>query len=67
MLARNDLADYLLDNYGTCARETDCYWGKDERGEWNGCHRTGWRGRQCKHWKPLGATSLEELATPHGT
>ena len=64
MLARNEMADYLLDNYGSCDRGADCYWGKDARGEWNGCLKTGWRGRQCAYWKPHGATSLEELFTP---
>lgn len=61
MLARNDIADYLLDNYGTCDREAGCYWGKDSCGNYNGCLRNGWRGRACKHWHPLGATSLQEL------
>lgn len=61
MLARNDIADYLLDHYGTCDREADCYWGQDKRGNYNGCLRNGWRGRECKHWHPLGVTSLQEL------
>lgn len=61
MLARNDLADYLLDNYGICERGPDCYWGKDSGGRYNGCLKTGWRGQQCDHWKPLGATNLDEL------
>lgn len=62
MLARNDLADYLLDNYGACARGADCYWGKDAAGRDNGCLKVGWRGRGCKHWQPLGATTLDELS-----
>lgn len=44
--------DYYLDNYGECDRGPDCYWGKDARGEWNGCLQTGWRGRRCRHWHP---------------
>jgi hypothetical protein len=62
MLAHNDLAEYLLDNYGTCDRGADCYWGKDAQGNFNGCLRVGWIGRSCKHWKPLGATSYAELS-----
>ena len=65
MLARTeltDLAEYLLDNYGTCERGADCYWGKNAVGQFDGCLRTGWRGRECKHWQPLGATTYEELA-----
>lgn len=57
MLARDELTDYLLDNYGTCSRDrgeagNDCYWGKGAKGEWNGCLRTGWKGRACRHWQP---------------
>jgi hypothetical protein len=48
-------ADYFLDHYSTCDLGADCYWSKF------GCLRTGWRGRQCKHWHPLGVRSLEEL------
>jgi hypothetical protein len=59
MLARNDIADYLLDNYGECSRGEDCYWGKDGKG--HSCLRQGWLGRACKHWHPLGVTSLDEL------
>lgn len=61
MLARNDLADYIADNYGTCDRGADCYWGKDARGNFNGCLRTGWRGRECLHWHPISARTWEEL------
>jgi hypothetical protein len=58
---RSDLAEYLLDNYGVCDRDADCYWGKDEYGLDNGCLRLGWRGRKCKHWHPMGVTSWNEL------
>lgn len=51
----DEIADYLLDNYGICDRGANCYWG-------NGCLKTGWRGRLCPHWQPLGATSLEALS-----
>ncbi len=61
MLARNELAEYLLDNYGECERGEDCYWGKNAFGRWDGCLRTGWKGRLCKYWKPLGATDYEGL------
>lgn len=57
----SDLADYLLDYYGTCDRDEDCYWGKDQLGRPNGCLNVGWKGRGCPHWKPLGATTYEEL------
>lgn len=61
MLARNDLALSLADNYGRCKRGTDCYHGKDERGNFNGCLRTGWRGTLCPHWVPTEARDLDEL------
>lgn len=61
MLARNDLSDYLLDNYGHCDRAEDCYHGRDAAGRFNGCLRIGWQGRACKHWHPLGAQTFEEL------
>jgi len=61
MLARNEVAEYLLDNYGSCDRGADCYWGKDRQGRRNGCLYTGWLGRACNHWHPLGATTLDEL------
>lgn len=61
MLARNDLSDYLLDTYGECARGADCYWGRNAFGQFDGCLKTGWSGRSCKHWKPLGAQTYEEL------
>lgn len=48
MLARNtELADYIADNYGECARgSSDCYHG-------GGCLKTGWLGRACPHWRPV--------------
>ena len=65
MLARDDLTDYLLDHYGACDRDkgdagNDCYWGKDARGDWNGCLRTGWRGRECKHWHPCDPSRMAQ-------
>lgn len=55
MLARNDLAAYIADNYGECDRgSADCYHG-------NGCLKTGWRGVACPHWHPTPAATLEEL------
>jgi hypothetical protein len=61
MLARNELADYIADNYGACDRGTDCYWGKDTRGGRNGCLYTGWKGRECRHWHPVAAQTWDEL------
>jgi hypothetical protein len=48
-LMDNDLADYLLDNYGICAL-TPC-----------ACLRSGWIGRQCQNWLPNGARTWEDL------
>jgi hypothetical protein len=62
MLARNELAAYIADNYGACDRGSDCYHGTDARGQPNGCLKTGWRGVACKHWHPVAACSWEELA-----
>ena len=53
------IADYLLDNYGTCVRGSDCFWDSDRLG--HPCLRVGWLGRQCRYWKPLGITTLDEL------
>lgn len=50
----SDIADYMLDHYGTCDLGRGCYWKP-------GCLRTEWLGRGCKHWHPLGVTSMEEL------
>ena len=55
------MSDYFLDNYGTCDREADCYWGKDKNGKWNGCLKVAWKGRACPHWHPLGVTTSGEL------
>lgn len=52
---QRDLADYLLDHYGTCALPA-CTCNK------NRC----WIGRLCRHWTPSGARTwddLHELAT----
>jgi hypothetical protein len=62
MLARPETADYMLDNYGTCDRGADCYWGKDERGNRNGCLFAGWLGRKCAHWQPAGWLTPEQIA-----
>lgn len=62
MLARNDLVEYLADNYGTCDRDADCYHGRDANGHFNGCLFLGWKGRGCPHWHPLGITTFEELS-----
>jgi hypothetical protein len=42
---RDDLADYIADNYGTCARGADCYWGVNGAGA-AGHARTGSRLRR---------------------
>lgn len=54
--------EYVADNYGTCDRGTDCYHGKDSRGQPDGCHRTGWKGRACPHWHPVTWEELQERA-----
>lgn len=54
---RKDMADYLLDNYGECELGSErCYHGPGPQ-----CLKRGWRGRDCPHWKTLGARTLEEL------
>lgn len=63
MLARSDIAEYLLDNYGSCDRDGDCYWGKDSMGRFDGCLRVGWKGQACKHWHPLGALAFDDMQT----
>lgn len=64
MLARNDILEHLLDTYGTCDRDqgkrNDCYWGQE------GCLRTGWLGRRCKHWHPIEGEALDLLIRSHG-
>jgi hypothetical protein len=57
----DDISSYLLDHYGFCDRGSDCHWGKDALGRYDGCLKTGWHGRRCKHWHPAGATTLKEL------
>jgi hypothetical protein len=44
-----DMADYLLDNYGACLAEPCA------------CRKRGWRGRACENWKSCGARTLDEL------
>ena len=65
MLARNELAEYLAEHYGTCDRDrperNDCYWGVDAKGQRNGCLFAGWRGRECPHWRPTNAMTWEEM------
>ena len=57
----DDLADYLLDTYGECELGSGrCYHGPGPR-----CLRTGWRGRECPHWKTLDARTLDELRTKY--
>lgn len=49
MLARDDLAEYIADNYGTC-RAVKCR-----------CLKHGWRGRDCPQWDPVAARNWDEL------
>lgn len=69
MLARSDLLEHLLDTYGTCDRDVparnDCYWGHDAAGRENGCLKTGWRGRACRHWHPIEGNDLVTLLMFH--
>ena len=60
-LLDNDLADYILDNFGACARGSDCSKGVDSQGHPNGCRGAGWRGRNCPHWRPIDEASWREL------
>lgn len=60
-LIRDDLAQYIADHYGSCRLGTDCYWGKDAAGNWNGCSRIGWKGTACQYWIPTTATNWDEL------
>jgi hypothetical protein len=54
---REDMANYLLDNYGACELgSAQCYHGPGPQ-----CLKRGWRGRACENWKPLGARTLEEF------
>lgn len=56
MLARDDLTDYILDNYGTCMRgSSECYHAKD------GCLGGIWRGRACPHWRPIEGEAFSKL------
>ena len=67
----NDLAGYLLDNWGFCSRDiayqegktkkNDCYWGRDSLGRPDGCLYVGWKGRSCPHWRPSYAITYEGL------
>jgi hypothetical protein len=53
MLARNDLAQYIADNYGRCKLDPHCL-----------CLRSGavsWYGCACSKWVPTTATTLAEL------
>jgi hypothetical protein len=49
MLKTNDLADYIADNYGLCTLEK-CK-----------CRNDNWLGRACPNWRPVTASTLEEL------
>lgn len=49
MLARNDLAQYIADNYGRCT-QTRCK-----------CLKDGWLGCACPNWQPVKAATWEEL------
>ena len=62
-----ELRDYLLDEYGICIRpagpndRNDCFWGKDARGNDDGCLKTGWKGSACPYWKPLGEDEIDAI------
>ena len=54
----SDLANYLLDHYGTCDLEgDDCLH--------IGNNAQPWIGRLCPHWTPLGATTWQQLREFH--
>ena len=47
----NDVANYILDNYGTCKRGANlCF-----------CMKHGWKGQACESWIPLGVKTLDQL------
>jgi hypothetical protein len=52
VLARDDLADYIADNYGTC-----------DLGALYVCLKSGnpWVGRGCRHWNPADARDWDEM------
>lgn len=53
-----EMADYMLDLYGTCANGSSwCYHS-------GGCLKTGPRGRACPYWRPAGWKTQEEIARP---
>lgn len=49
MLSRNDLSEYIAAHYGTCAMGERCC-----------CLRVGW-GRACDNWRPVNASTWDEL------
>lgn len=69
MLVRNEALEHLLDHYGSCdrnlAERNDCYWGKNECGQFNGCLKVGWLGRGCEHWHPIEGDTLDKLLSQH--
>jgi hypothetical protein len=69
VLARNEILEHLQDTYGTCDRDkpgrNDCYWGKDAAGQYNGCLKVGWLGRNCEHWHPVNGEDLDKLLSVH--
>lgn len=48
-----NLSDYITHNYGSCQLVTD--------GKNCACLKHGWIGKDCYSWKPVEASSWEEL------
>lgn len=60
MSTSDELAEYLDHWYGTCERGRDCYCLTVERQIKVGMP-TGWHGKACPWWRPLGLRSWEDL------
>jgi hypothetical protein len=52
VLARDELADYIADNYGTCDLGASCVCLKSSQ---------PWLGRACRHWHPADARDRDEI------
>jgi hypothetical protein len=56
----DDLANYLLDTYGECSMGLECSCIQPIK-KTSPVEFPTWLGRYCPNWKPLGATTHEEL------
>ncbi len=52
-----EIEDYLADEYGRCAKGSAwCYHG-------GGCLKTGWKGRGCPNWIPMGWKTFADIGS----